>query len=155
MAQGDQNQDQKGLSLILWLVWGALVLSLFIYGATFLVIPAPADFHPPEIAAGTPPKLVVILSVASVVLIPLLFRVRKKMFFEPLGQECYPGSPEARSAYFTMSLTSWIMCEIVGIFGFAVYFLTYEVAYSIPFVVLGLVLMLMFWPDPGAAETGE
>jgi hypothetical protein len=131
------------------------MFSLVLYGLTPFLIPPPPDHVPPDIAAGQIPVLVVILAVAAIALIPILLGVRKRMFFEPIGQRCQPASAEAKSAYFTMSLTSWIMCEVVGIFGFAIYFLTYELAYALPFVGLAAVLMLLFPPRPHLAEGEE
>ena len=106
---------------VLWLVWGALLFSMLIYVVVPVALPPPAEFEPIELAEGNPPKIAVILGGASLILVPLLFRMRDQMFFSPLGDECYPGSPEARGAYFKMSLTSWVMCEVVGVFGFAIY----------------------------------
>lgn len=152
---GNNNQhDRNSLRMILWLVWISLTFSLLIYAVVPILIPPPPEFTPPEIATGTPPKILVILGLASVVLIPMLFSIRKKMFYDPIGDKCSPGTTEARSAYFTMALTSWIMVELVGVFGFIIYFLTYQLVFAIPFVVLAMILMLIFWPDPEAAEGG-
>ncbi len=140
---------------ILWLVWGALLFSMLIYVFVPVAIPPPPGHQPIEIAEGNPPKIAVILGIASLVLIPMLYRARDRMFFAPLGDECYPGSTEARAAYFKMSMTTWVMCEVVGVFGFAIYFLTYEVIFAVPFAVLGMVMLLMFRPDPRAAEPSD
>jgi hypothetical protein len=154
VSEQTDNQDRRSLTMMLWLVWLSLSFSLFIYLAVILAIPAPPDFVPSEIARGNPPKILVILAMAAVALVPILLNIRKKMFFEPLGDKCYPGSAEARSAYFTMSLTSWIFCELVGVFGFVVHFLTYEPLIALPFVALAAVLMAVFRPKPELAEDG-
>ncbi len=155
MGDTDDMHDKQGLALILWLVWGSILFSLVIFATMPFVIPAPEGYQPPEIAAGSPPKIVVILALAAALLIPLLIRTRRRMFFEPIGERCQPGSPEAMSAYFTMSLTTWIMCEVVGIFGFAIYFLTYEAVFSLPFIILAAILTASFRPRPDEAEAGE
>jgi hypothetical protein len=144
--------DQQGTALILWLVWGSILFSLAIFATMPFVIPAPQGYQPPEIAAGNPPKILAILALATAVLIPLLTRTRKRMFFEPVGERCRPGTPEARGAYFTMSLTTWVMCEVVGIFGFALYFLTYRAAFALPFIILAAILTVSFRPRPRQAE---
>ncbi|MGM0558630.1 MAG: hypothetical protein ACQEVA_19750 [Myxococcota bacterium] len=149
------SEETEYDATILWLVWGALLFSMLIYVIVPVAIPPPPGHEPIEIAAGNPPKIAVILGIAAVVLIPLLYRMRDRMFYEPLGEECYPGTSEARAAYFTMSMTTWVMCEVVGVFGFAVYFLTYELLFSVPFAVLGMLLLLLFRPDPDAAEQTE
>lgn len=145
------RQDQYDPT-VLWLVWGALLFSMLIYIFVPVAIPAPPDHQPIELAEGNPPKIAIILGIASLILIPMLYRLRKRMFYAPLGEDCHPGTTEARAAYFTMSLTSWVMCEVIGVFGFAVYFLTYRLYVSVPFAVLGILLLLMFRPDPDAAE---
>lgn len=152
MSGPNDQQDQKSLKMILWLVYLSLFFSLFIYALVILVIPAPDDFVPPEIARGNPPKVLIILALAAMALVPVLKSLRERMFFGPLGEECYPGSAEARSAYFTMSLTTWIMCEIVGVFGFAVHFLTYEPWLAMPFVIFAAALMGIYRPQPDVAE---
>lgn len=151
---GDSNQmhDQQGAALILWLVWGSILFSLVIFATMPFAIPAPEGHEPIELAAGHPPKILVILALATVALIPLLIRTRNRMFFDPVGERCQPGTPEAMSAYFTMALTTWIMCELVGIFGFAMYFLTYEAAFSLPFIILAAILTVSFRPRPSQAE---
>jgi hypothetical protein len=146
------SEEPEFDATILWLVWSALLFSMLIYIFVPVAIPPPPEHQPIEIAQGNPPKIAVILGIASLVLVPLLYRTRDRMFYEPLGEECYPGSAEARAAYFKMSMTTWVMCEVVGVFGFAVYFLTYELLVSVPFTVLGILLLLLFRPDPDAAE---
>jgi hypothetical protein len=152
MGGQQDNHDRQSLTMMLWLVWLSLLFSLFIYVAVILVIPAPEKFVPPEIASGRPPKILVILGMAAITLVPILLNIRKRMFFEPLGEKCHPGSEEARSSYFTMSLTSWILCELIGVFGFVIHFLTYQPVLALPFVVLAGVLMVAFRPKPGVAE---
>lgn len=152
MTDHHDNQDLSSLKMILWLVYLSLFFSLFIYALVILVIPPPEEFVPPEIARGNPPKILVILGFASLALVPILQNLRKRMFFEPLGDECYPGSTEARSAYFTMSLTTWILCELIGVFGFVVHFLAYEPFMAMPFVVLAAVLMGWYRPQTDLAE---
>ena len=146
------NEETESYSMILWLVWGALLFSMLIYMMVPAMIPPPPDHQPMELAEGNPPKLAIILGVASIVLIPMLFSLRKRMFFEPVGEKCAPGSTEAHAAYFTMSLTTWVLCELVGVFGFAVYFLSYSLVWSVPFAVMGMILLLIFRPEPDAAE---
>jgi hypothetical protein len=148
----EQNDSDP---MVLCLVWGALLFSMLIYVFVPVSIPPPPEHVPIEVAQGNPPKIAVILGIASLILIPTLYRMRDRMFFSPLGEECYPGTVEARAAYFKMSMTTWVMCEVVGVFGFAVYFLTYELVFSVPFAVLGILLLLMFRPDPAAAEQGD
>ena len=155
MTDQPENHDHQSLTLILWLVWGSLLFSLVVFALTAALIPPPENYAPPEIAQGHPPKILIILVLATASLIPLLLKTRERMFFEPLGDKCFPGSPEARSAYFTMSLTTWVMCEIVGIFGFVLHFLTYEPLMALPFVAVAVVLMVVFRPKPSVAERGH
>lgn len=151
---GTQNgaNDQHGYGLILWLVWGALLFSVFIYALSSLVIPAPEGFEPLDMAAGTPPMIVVILGLGSVALVPILNNVRQRMFFGLLGDDLEPGAEEAHRAYFTMALTTWVMCELVGIFGYVVYFLTYEPLYALPFIALAGLMLLVYRPQPDRAD---
>lgn len=152
MAKQHDEQDQASLKMILWLVYLSLFFSLFIYALVIWVIPAPEEFVPLEIARGNPPKIFIILVLASMALLPILKNLRERMFFGPLGEACYPGSAEARSAYFAMSLTTWIACEVVGVFGFAIHFLTYEPWLATPFVILAAALMGWYRPQMDAAE---
>lgn len=146
------SRETENDPMILWLVWGALLFSMLIYVFVPVSIPPPPEHVPIEIARGNPPKIAIILGIGSLILVPALYRTRDRMFFSPLGDECHPGTSEARAAYFKMSLTTWIMCEVVGVFGFVVYFMTYDLVFSVPFAVLGMLLLLMFRPDPSAAE---
>ncbi len=152
MGGTDENQDERSLKMILWLVWLSLFFSLFIYVLVILVIPPPQEFVPPEIARGNPPKILIILGFAALALVPILRGMRERMFFGPLGEKCHPGSEEAKSAYFTMSLTTWILCELLGVFGFVIHFLTYEPLFAMPFVVLAAVLLALYRPQPAVAE---
>ena len=150
------EDEREHHGTILWLVWGTMLFSMVIYTLVPSMIPPPPDHQPMEIARGNPPKIALVLGIASLVLVPMLFSLRSRMFFEPLGEEYQPGTDEAHDAYFTMSLTSWALCEAVGVFGFAVYLLTYTLIWSIPFVILGILLLLIFRPVPElASETAD
>lgn len=131
---------------ILWLVWGAMAFSMVIYMVVPVGIGAPVDHELVEIAKGTPPKIALILGVASLALVPALVSMRRRLFFSVVGEEFERGTPEASQAYLRMSMTTWIFCEVVGVFGFAVYFLTYQWASALPFAVFGLALLLVFRP---------
>ena len=146
------EDDDPHYDTILWLVWGTMLFSMVIYSLVPAMIPPPSDHEPMELARGNPPKIAMILGVASLILVPMLFSLRSRMFFDPLGEEFQPGSQGAHKAYFTMSLTSWTLCEAVGIFGFATYLLTYTLEWSIPFVILGILLLLIFRPVPELAS---
>ena len=149
MAEQQEMQDQQSLKMILWLVYLSLFFSLAVFALVIFVIPPPEQFVPPEIARGNPPKILIILALATFALVPVLRSLRNSMYFEPLGEEWQEGSAEASNAYFEMSLTTWILCEVVGVFGFAVHFLTYEPWLALPFVAVAAVMMAVYRPRVG------
>jgi hypothetical protein len=113
-----------------------------------VLIPAPPNYVPPEIASGALPPLLIILGVATLALIPILLNTRKKMFFDAKRDSAYANDEEAQSAYFTMALTSWVFGELIGVFGLVMAYLTFDMLMSLPFVLVAAILLVAFRPRP-------
>lgn len=147
-------QDLQGLSATLWLVWGALLFSLFILASVSLLIPPPPEFEPAPLAAGSLPPILIILGGATIALIPLLRDTRQKMFFEQ-AERGFEDKDTAASAFFNMSLTTWVFCELIGVFGLVMTYMTYKLAFSLPFVGVAGVLFALFRPNMNALKAAK
>lgn len=143
-------------SLVLWLVWCSLVFSQVIFASVPVLIPAPPDYQAPAIAVGSAAPITVLLGALALVVLAALRMGRKKMYFDAAHTSGFDTDEAARDAYFSMAMTSWVFCELIGIFGLVIAYLTYDSAQSLPFMGLAVLAFVLFRPRAlDAAPSGR
>lgn len=153
MSVPPNRSKNSANKMILWLVWASLFFSLLIIALVSLLIPAPPNFVPSAIASGIFPPILVIFILATLALIPVLQNSRKKMFFDSASS--FETKEKADNAYFTMAMTTWVFCELVGVFGLIMAYLTFEILFSLPFVLVGAVLLAVYRPQPKRVDAAH
>ncbi|AWV89931.1 hypothetical protein [Bradymonas sediminis] len=153
MSTHDKGSPDSSATLVLWLVWASMLFSLMVMASVPLIIPPPPGFVPFSIAAGTVPPIVVILAVASAMLIAVLRNARKKRYFDQAAS--YASAEEKDNAYFTMALTTWVICELVGVFGLVIGYLTFEALLALPFLLVAATLLGIYRPKSPAADANS
>lgn len=140
--------DASHDALVLWLVWSSLMFSQFIFASVPVLIPAPPDYQAPALATGSPAAITLILGVVALIVLGALRMGRNKMYFDAARTSGFATREAARDAYFSMAMTSWVFCELIGIFGLMIAYLTYDSAQSLPFMGLAALAFVIFRPRP-------
>ena len=141
----EPDNDAESRAFTMWIVWGALLVSVFIYGG--VVSFAGAD--EPKSAEELQMFLIVFSAIAAGE-IPVIFVLRKMLFFDKLDDRDFDDRGDVADNYFTASIITWALCESIAIYGFMLAFLSGEVIYYFPFAAVAVAMMLYFRPQLGA-----
>lgn len=134
---------------MMWIVWGSLLASVFIYGIVGYVVTAePSEALNSEIV----PTLFPILALLSVMILPLILFFRKMMLYGPLENGAIETIEQLRTRAFTPYMVSWALSESVAIYGFLLTFLSYNMDYYFGFTAWSIVLFAIFRPNMAALE---
>jgi hypothetical protein len=128
--------------LTLWILWGAMLMSLVVYGVMPLLLVG-TEFPGDETAATLAPILVVLglgLAVASFVL-------RRLLLDRPLAAGTLdPETPEGAQQIQVAFVVAWVLSEAVGIFGFVLWFLGRDATLLYGFLVASAGLLALHAP---------
>lgn len=145
MGRSDEGAPDPQLA---WIVWGALVLSIPVYGAVLVLAP---------MEGGAEPELLrlfrLALPLAAAAEIVAIVVVRKVMFFGPLEEGEFEDLDELHQGYFTTSIVTWALAESIAIYGFVLSFLGAPLAYFWGFAVVAILLDLYYRPDFDGIES--
>ena len=126
-------------------VWGGLMMGMITYFVVLVIITADGagtDADNLELVNALSP----ILFGVSVILIPVIFFLRKLLFFKRFEEGGFGSVTELKGAYFTASIVSWALAEAIAIFGFLLSFLSYELIYYLAGFGLSAALFLALFP---------
>jgi hypothetical protein len=127
--------------MTIYILWGALTSSIFIYAALTFILQAPEDHQPDELAETLP----LILTIVAAAQAPAIIFLRKFTFWDPFKRGEIADNDLAQR-FMTTSIVTWAICESVAIYGLVLYMLTYEQPKAIPFFAASFALMLIFAP---------
>jgi hypothetical protein len=130
MARSDDGEDNESVQ---WVVWGALLVSMLIYGGLAHYLEAFAGFEPGDgLGISILPAM---LGIVALIEIGVAFWVRK-------------GGAEHFEDAFTPKILSWALAESVSIYGFILWFVG-SAGFGLmwAFVALGAATMLLLHPN--------
>jgi len=126
----------------LWIVWGALFVSLFVYGAMPLVLPPPAPgTSPPQpIFVGTLAFLGLVTGIATIV-------VRRLGLIRPAREGTLDvRTREGAARFFTYSMLIWVLSEAVGVYGLVLFLMHRLPILLYPFLLAAALLLIIHAP---------
>lgn len=135
----------------LFIVWGALLFSILVYGGVLAFLISSAD---PEMASDDPEllqTLTLAFGLTALVTAGIAIYFRKD-FTKKLEQGQFVESDNILELYFTPCIISWALSEAIAIYGFVLGLLSYEFIYFIAFAGPGFILMLAMRPQTRAIQ---
>jgi hypothetical protein len=127
-----------------WLVWGSLLMSLFIYGAMPYLIP-PLPHTPPE------PLRVLVMALAVVALLEGLatLAMRHFLLLGPVRAGTLdPETPAGAGRVWTLRILCWVLSVSIGIYGLVLFFLYRQTSLLYPFLGAAAALLIIHAPRP-------
>ncbi|MFC1839610.1 hypothetical protein ACFL1N_08520 [Thermodesulfobacteriota bacterium] len=150
--EASQKQTVESKLLVMWIIWGAMVVSLGVYIAICVLI---GDKVRQTMGEGFPLVLIrnILFGISIVELIATHF-IRKLMMREP---EIDPGSISApepvaqepvniHGKYLSAMVVSLALCESIGIYGLVLFFLGDSVQTMYTFMAVSAAGMLFHRP---------
>jgi uncharacterized membrane protein YhaH (DUF805 family) len=126
-----------------WAIWAAMAVSLLVYLAIPLFLPAPpmayetTDFGVLFTALGV---VAVLTSVASLLL-------RRAVVIQPLQRGTLDPDSATGAQRLTQALVlTWALSEAVAIYGLVLYLLTRQVQLMVPFIMMSACLLVVHAP---------
>ncbi|QDG49404.1 hypothetical protein FIV42_01220 [Persicimonas caeni] len=145
-----QEQNQSA-TMTLWILWGSMLSSVFIYVVVLFVISQNKEgFTPPD--PGLIQTLLIAFGAVSVAEAGAIFYLRKVTFFSKLEDGAFDTIDELRDAYKTASILSWGLSESVAVFGLVLGVLTRDPMYYLYFAPPAIALFLLLTPKLGRYE---
>ena len=123
------EQSQANMQTI-WIIYGALCMSMIVYGVVGYVIVAPPEDPNSD--------LVMPLALAMISL--------------TTGVGSFFVDKFVQGNYQTRSIIKWALTESIAIYGFVLYFLTANNVYLLAFIAFALALMAVHAPNQKAFE---
>jgi hypothetical protein len=146
------NDTQKqNPALTLWILWGALFFTLFIYLLVLYITTTNAEgFEAPD------PEFISTIRMAFGVIavgeIAAIFVLRHVTFFSKLADGDIASVEELRGKYMTTCILSWALSESIAIYGLVLAFLTHNLVYYFIFLAPAATLYLILRPQLGRYE---
>lgn len=126
---------------IMWIIWGALLASLPAYGGVLPILETQQSMDP-----ETFQMMLIGLAVAAVSEIPVIFVLRKMLFFGKLENGDFEDREAVGQQYYVTSIVTWALCESIAIYGFVLSFMSGKLIYYPAFAAVGAALMILFRP---------
>jgi len=149
MVSDFTNDDEAATSgdtdfqpFTLWLIWGALLFAMAMYGVMTQFISS--DDPMPASSLQT---FIIALSVVSASEVPVIWFLRRTMFYKRLDDGTFSNIDDLQQTYFTTCIIIWALCESIAIYGFVLAVMSSHVTYYFPFALAGAILMLFFRPN--------
>jgi hypothetical protein len=139
MTESEQTVDPN----MLWIIWGALLASVILYGVVANVV----EISDPNTAEFTANIMRWGLAAAALGSMFFAYWIRKTMFFDKEDDPEFEGAQRAETL-FTTSIISWALCESVAIYGLVLRVLTGDIALFYPFAGVSVALFILFRPRP-------
>ena len=136
------DSNQQPSPKLLWIVWGAMLFSLVIYGVVLRFIEPTGEMDPSQLQ-----MMLMAFSVVSATEIGVIFFLRNLLFFGRIEDGEFDDRDEVAQGYFTTSVITWALCEAIGIYGLVLSMLTGDITYFLAFGLVGGALMLYFRPQ--------
>jgi len=128
---------------MLWILWGALLASVGLYGVVAHVLETPGS----DISRGMLRTLAYVFAAVSIAEVAITWWLRKTMYFDGSG-ETDSGEQGRAQSLFTMSIITWAICESVAIYGLVLRVLSGQIAYFYPFAAASFLLFVLYRPRP-------
>jgi hypothetical protein len=125
----------------------AMVLSILLYSVV-------GEVTGPR-ARPVDPSLSYVFTTIAVALVGMIFVVRRTLVLRPAESlAAHPDDALALNHWRTGYIATYALCEALALLGFALRFMGYSLAHSLPYYVGGLVLLIFFRvssPAPAAS----
>lgn len=141
----DNETSLKEKNLMIWVIWAALAGSLFMY-LFVLVYLGQTGEAPDDVNMDLVETMTYIFAGVSVLEVVILRFLRSTLFFRCYEAGEFESKQEVASAYHRMSIVTGSMALSVGIYGFVLSILTYELIYFAGFMVPSLALFIILRP---------
>lgn len=133
------NQPQQAMTLRI--LFGALLSSLAIYAGLTFIIKPPAGFAPDPSTANLP----FIFAIPALGILPVISILRQLLFWRPLKNGDIAAA-QLMPRFFTVSITSWALCESIAIFGLVIHMTSFNQPVALAFIAAAALAMLSLAP---------
>lgn len=145
------QQQEKSTTVTLWIMWGAMLFALIMYGVVLFMLTQNKDgFTSPE--PDLIKTLIITFSGVSVAELGAIYFLRKLTFSSKLENHAFETLDELRDGYKTASILSWAFCEAIAIYGFVLGVMTHDPTYYLYFAPPAVILFLLLRPQLGRHE---
>jgi hypothetical protein len=101
---------------------------------------------------GPDPSLSYVLTTAGVAIVGVIFVVRRTLVLGPAaGLAAHPDDPLSLSHWKNGYITTYVLCDLLGLFGLAARFIGCNFYQSVPYYIGGFVLLFFFGPKQPSA----
>ncbi len=138
------KQQKPASPLIVWIVWGAMLMTLVIYLVVLYVVVGMDST--PQPAARSIDTLRLAFGAIGLTTVGAVFWLRRITFFTPFRNGTIDTADALSAKYFSTCILSWAMSEAVAIDGFVLTMLSHQLMYYAIFAAPSVILYLLFRP---------